>query len=602
MPVQKQSLIGTLALAFVVALALFWIVLAGIMWGGLDGGYYGWNLGSDGRTIVYVTPGSKVDKAGITAGDRVDWATLPLLGRTNLALEESAPLDGLLTLTVFHGGAARTVSMLPTRWEDHEQNQTRVSFIVQIVLIGIGVALVCLRPSRMTWGFLVAWLSWPTAIWSEHDTAKFLLVNGSASLLLGVSAAGLLTFVSRFPKDRPQGALVYLDRLAIPYGTLVAALGLSLDVMIAYSVVPPPQWLAFMIQSGVPALTAATLLLALVISYATTSSADRQRILPVLAAFAFLELATAVYQIYIANFTGGFGQYAFADCIVIGQLLLAVAVAHGIIKNRVVDLSFTISRTLVYTVLTSILLGAFALVDVVSAHLFEHLQIALFLEALVALAFGIWLKRLHAQIDGFVDRVLFRHRHLAEERLHRTARTLTHAESATFIDEALVIEASDAFDLASAAVFRAEGDAFVRVVDVGWKSDDVTTIQQDDHLVVNLRAELQAIDLLTVRWPRADVPKGLEHPILAIPLVVRHEVLGFVLYGGHKGGEAIDPDENRTLVHLAHAAASAYEHIRAKTLVAESSALRNQNAVLQEKEHLLREMVDALKRPSTSSG
>jgi hypothetical protein len=452
----------------------------------------------------------------------------------------------------------------------------------------------------MTWGFLLAWLSWPTAIWAEPNTAKFLLVNGSASLLLGVSAAGLLTFACRFPKDRPHGILVYLDRFAVPYGALVATLGLSLDLMMAFSAVPPPQWLLFMVQSGIAGLTAAMLLLALVISYATTSSADRQRIAPVLAAFALLELALAGWQIYIANFTGGIGQYAFSDGVATAQLLLAVAVAHGIIRNRVIDLSFTISRTLVYTVLTTMLLGAFALVDVVSARLFEHLQIALFLEALVALAFGIWLKRLHAQVDGFVDRVLFRRRHLAEERLHRTARTLTHAESAAFIDEALVIEASDAFGLASAAVFRADGDGYERVLAEGWKGEDVMAIPQDDHLVVNLRSELQAMDLLSVRWPRIDIPNGLEHPILAIPLVVRHELLGFVLYGGHRGGEAIDPDEHRTLVHLAHAAASAYEHIRAKALVAESSALRNANAVLQEKEQLLREMVDALKRPSTS--
>ena len=139
---MKQSLLGTLALACVAALALFWIVLAAIMWGNIDGGYYGWNLGSDSRTIVYVTPGSNVDKAGIVAGDRVDWATLPLLGRTNLALEESAPLDGRLALTVFHGNTGRAISIVPTRWDDHQQIQTRISFIVQSVLIAIGMILV----------------------------------------------------------------------------------------------------------------------------------------------------------------------------------------------------------------------------------------------------------------------------------------------------------------------------------------------------------------------------------------------------------------------------------------------------------------------------
>jgi hypothetical protein len=118
----------------------------------------------------------------------------------------------------------------------------------------------------------------------------------------------------------------------------------------------------------------------------------------------------------------------------------------------VIDLSFAISRTLVYTVLTSILVGTFALIDFASAKLLEHLQIALLLEALAALAFGIWLKALHNRIEGFVDRTLFRTRHTAEARLLRTAKTLAYADSEIFVDEALIIEACDALDLASAAL------------------------------------------------------------------------------------------------------------------------------------------------------
>ena len=92
------------------------------------------------------------------------------------------------------------------------------------------------------------------------------------------------------------------------------------------------------------------------------------------------------------------------------------------------------------------------------------------------------------------------------------------------------------------------------------------------------------------------MPAALAQPILAIPLVVRHDLIAFVLYGGHKTGEAIDPDEQKTLAHLAHAAASAYEHIHAKALLTESTTLRAENAMLVRERVLLRDIVETLRR------
>jgi hypothetical protein len=92
------------------------------------------------------------------------------------------------------------------------------------------------------------------------------------------------------------------------------------------------------------------------------------------------------------------------------------------------------------------------------------------------------------------------------------------------------------------------------------------------------------------------VPAALAQPILAIPLVVRHDLIGFVLYGGHKTGEAIDPDEEKTLANLARDAASAYEHTHAKALLTESTTLRAENATLVRERVLLRDIVDTLKR------
>ncbi len=595
-PLRARPFIGTLALVCIVALTIFWVVMAATNWNTLRGSVFGWNLASDGTSLRYVTPGFPAAQAGIQAGDQVDWASLPLLGRANLGEDQVVPPDSILTLNVSRAGTSRTVRIESVAWSGLVLTATRVGLVAQIFLIGIGIALVRLRPSRMTWGFLLAWLGWPVQVFAKSDATQFLILNGFVAFLTGLAVAGLLMFISRFPKDDPRGVLVYLDRLAVPIGALVTVSWLALDVIVVFSSTAPPTWLLFLLTELLTPLITCVVLAALVVSYSHAAGEDRQRILPVLASFALLAVATTMLALYRFNFTGGFASYLVNFVIAAAQVLVAIAVVHGVVRNRVIDLSFAISRTLVYTVLTSILVGTFALIDFASAKLLEHLQIALLLEALAALAFGIWLKALHTRVEAFVDRTLFRTRHSAEARLLRTAKTLAYADSETFVDEALIIEACDALDLASAALFRNRDGSFARILDEGWSPTNATELPTDDHLIVNLRAELEPIDLLTVRWPQTNVPPALAQPILAIPLVVRHDLIAFVLYGGHKTGEAIDPDEQKTLVNLAHAAASAYEHIHARALLTESTTLRAENAMLVRERVLLRDIVDTLKR------
>ena len=225
-----------------------------------------------------------------------------------------------------------------------------------------------------------------------------------------------------------------------------------------------------------------------------------------------------------------------------------------------------------------------------SALFLEHLQIAIVLEAGVALAFGVWLNTLHSRVDRFVDRVLFRRRHLAEERLQRAARTLAHAESPRFVDETLAMEAADALSLASAAVFRETGTGYERVFARGWSADECGYFDADDRLVVTLRAELQSVALFDLRAGAQRFPAGIANPLLGVPLVVRHHLSGFVFYGGHTGGEAIDADERRVLEHLCEAGAAAYEHLRAAAIISDANALRAENELLRHDTALLRDI------------
>ena len=58
-----------------------------------------------------------------------------------------------------------------------------------------------------------------------------------------------------------------------------------------------------------------------------------------------------------------------------------------------------------------------------------------------------------------------------------------------------------------------------------------------------------------------------------MPLFVRHDLDGFVLFGSHVGGEDFDPVEIGLLERLANAAASTYDHLEAQAAMAEADRL-----------------------------
>jgi hypothetical protein len=599
-PSPRPTVARALCLAAIALLGLVGFAFLLATWDSYAGSIFGWDAGPDNRTITYVTPGGPADRAGIAAGDRVVWERLPLLGRMNLALNVTVAAGSTLAVTIERSGSARTMTLAAVPWGPIVEWVSRAQALATFVLMAIGIGLVYLRPTRMTWGFLLSTLYWTTTIgwnasWIHPGAGTFALIEGLTAVQWGLSLAGILIFMSRFPADQARGPLALLDRAAIPIGALATALLVYIDLCVLRSPTPPPVWATIANQYVIAGVVAALASAALVTSFVLARGSDRQRILPVLLAFAFYVALTFAQTVYNERYTDVAGYGTLAALAVCSMLALAVAVAYGVLRSRVLDVSFAISRTLVYTILTTIVVGVFALIDFVSSKLLERLQITLLLEVCAALAFALWLNALHARIDRFVDRVLFRRRYLAQERLERVGRTLAHAESAPFVDEALVVEPCDALALASAAVFRrAESGAYERAFARAWEGAAVT-FGSDDRLVVNLLAELATVELTGIRRPQAEMPGGIAQPLLALPLVVRHELNGFVLYGGHVGGEGLDPDEAGVLKQLVHAAAGAYEHIRTKAVIAELDELRTENAILLREQQLLREVVETLR-------
>jgi hypothetical protein len=585
-----------IALVAIAAIALYVISVNDIA------GVYGWNTGSDGTTITSVTPGYPADKAGIRVGDVVDYGNLDLLGRINTVLPQAVSAGAPLTVRFARSGVEHTATMSAAPASGF-QARNFTSIFSGILIIIVGAFLVVIRPTRMTWGFLLIGIGQLAAALIYRFGSPMLLWWSSLVFqsCLAVGLAGLLMFVSRFPSDTPRGWLKAIDRAAIPAATVYFALEAYIAVALLYSEHPPSAAIQFLATDVFPALFAIAALVALVGAGFAAQGNTRQRLIPVIATFVLWSALSAALPILNSMYTTPLVIYYMPIIDGIALVLFAFATAYGIVRHRVIDVSFIISRTVVYTSITAILIGIFAIIDILVARWLEHSQFAIVVELGAAVLMGVWLKSMHHSVDRFVDSVLFRRRHRAERRLDRVAKMLPHATSTGFVDEALVVEPAQSLELASSAVFRRSTDGtFTRQAALGWNDGAAQSLDPSDHLLVQLEAELDVLNLSEVRWPRADIPSGIGQPLLAVPIMVRHRLTAFALYGGHVGGEALDPDEIRSLRQLAIPAGAAYDHLDAEALREQNARLLSANADLQLDKELNTKALDLMRRQMTA--
>jgi hypothetical protein len=273
---------------------------------------------------------------------------------------------------------------------------------------------------------------------------------------------------------------------------------------------------------------------------------------------------------------------------------IPLTVLYTVIHKRVVDIRFTISRAFVFGALS---MGIVGILDVIS-WLFRQEVSATRLGSIVelgaAIAIGFWLNALHGRADRAVDALVFRQRHLAEERLKRVGRGLAHASSNPAIDYAVVAEPVAALHLASAAVFIKDGNGtYERRLDVGWNGKTSHEMHPDDPTLLQLQGGGEAVRLREISATAAMFPDGIARPVIAVPIFVRDQLFGAILYGAHASGAEVDTDELQTIERLAQSASWAYDHVEVEPMRARVDEL---NAALAGVGAQPAELVDRRKR------
>lgn len=116
---------------------------------------------------------------------------------------------------------------------------------------------------------------------------------------------------------------------------------------------------------------------------------------------------------------------------------------------------------------------------------------------------------------------------------------------------------------------------YFRRFDLGWGDQTSQSLHPDDALVLQLQGAAVPLRLRDVGSSGIIFPIGGARPAVAVPMLVRNQLVGVVFYGPHTSGAELDADELHSIEMLVQSAASANDHLEAEALrakVAELSA------------------------------
>ncbi len=218
------------------------------------------------------------------------------------------------------------------------------------------------------------------------------------------------------------------------------------------------------------------------------------------------------------------------------NFLTPIVLTYVALNRRLLDIGFVLNRAAVFTVVSTLLIGTFVLIEwIANEWLTTNHTTSAIVGMLVALALGFSVRYVHNYTDRFVDRVLFHKRHEAEAALRR------FAHEAGFITkrDKLLERALSTVRSSTAA------DASILVLD-----GDRSTVDENDSGLIALRAWLKPIDLELF-------PDSALRGQFAFPMVARGQLAGVLVCGTKTDNEVYAPDESAALQLVADGVASA---------------------------------------------
>jgi hypothetical protein len=227
---------------------------------------------------------------------------------------------------------------------------------------------------------------------------------------------------------------------------------------------------------------------------------------------------------------------------------------YAVLRHRVVDVSVVLSRTLVYAMTTSLVLGLFALLESLVERSALGQDASLVLELAVPLGLGAGLSTVHRRIEVTVERLVFWRQYRTESALRSFAQECAFITQPEKLLDLTVIQIARHTGATRVALYERTPEGYARVRQHGGSALPAQ-VAVDDFAFVKLRARNAAVDL-------DDTQSDLGQDGYAFPLMVRGNLLG-ALVVGERPGERFAADERELLFGVAHEVGMALFALRA---------------------------------------
>ncbi len=517
--------------------------------------------------IVHVDAGSPAYRAGLRTGEILgclsarDYA---LLMNRGFGLQQGYRAGTPISTCLSKGGSVRPVRFVanvgPPVANTYGSNfLSALRLLTFLVFLVTGIALVMARPSPTTWTFYAYCLAAAPSFaagenWTILPAWQYVIAGGLPGFSASIAVGCLLFFSVLVPDDRiPSGwrrPAFYAACAILAADIAVAA------VAVFYTGVTFSPQLTNLIDEVLTVVT----VLVVIARLTTMERMERARFGWAAFAIIFGVITNDLRNVLSANPS----HFLQSLSIVAADLtvIMPLALMYGILKRHVIDVRFVISRTVLYAVVTTLIVGVIGAVDWLTSAYLHQVRVALVIDAAVTIGLALALHRAYGWIERGVDLLLFRDKHSAQNYLRRLAKTLLRAEREETIDRAVVHGPYERLDLTMAALFRAQGPTFIVAAASGWEALGAPAFDADHELVRFLVTERAKLEIRDVRTHVAEQFEGQgATPAIAIPIFQSDELIAFAVYGIHRDGTKLDPDEALTLEQLCDTAAQAYVRI-----------------------------------------
>lgn len=526
-----------------------------------------WGFRTDGKVVLAVQPRGSADRAHIRAGESIDLLSNGRQVQTTATADFAANPGEKLIVNLHRGAKTETVVLRADAEAASKIPLVALRELLFVVPLFIGIALVLLRPGLVTWGlflYILGSASAPTAVaqFRVLSYGGMQVFSGVADFIYAVlGSVGLVLFAFALSHRRLEG----WRRAAVVVAGLFGLLDFGL--LVHYEDLIPAQWLT--VSSGCEVAVSLLALVGLLDAYLQVGTRFKQRLQWIGVGLLLATTTSIIDSLLFPHFESYFVHTAFS----VAKACFPFIAAYAILRERVVDINFAISRTVVYGILTAAIVAIFALIDFFLSKVFERAQLSLPVDIVAALALGFSFHSVHGKVDLAVDRFLFRQRYRTELRLRKAANAVLHVNVAETVARFLVGLPTEILELTGAALYKKTDRDFALVERAGWDEGLPERIGAEDPLVVYASADLEPMRISDVPL-RGQTFGAAAVPVLAVPLVLRRELVGFVLYGAHLAGADLDADEVSALVPLVANAMVTYDHLEAVALREEVSRLR----------------------------